>query len=75
MNVSYADVFGVEHARHPGGDVRPGDLVHTGTNLHPQFRVVAIAGDKAWLRNTQTGAEGISPLDRCRRIGADAVAA
>jgi len=68
MTVSYADVFGIQPVRAHGADICPGDLVRTGANLFPHFVVIAIAGDKAWVRNTQTGADGVAPLDRCHRI-------
>lgn len=71
-NVSYADVFGIQHAEH-GEDIRSGDLVRTGANMFPHFHVVAVAGEKAWLRNTQTGADSILPVNRCRRVNAPPV--
>jgi hypothetical protein len=68
MTVSYIDVFGIEPVRARGDDIRPGDLVRTGANLFPHFSVVAVAEGKVWVRNTQTGDDGIAPLDRCHRI-------
>lgn len=48
--------------------VRVGDLIRTGGNSHPHFRVIALAEDRAWVRDTQHGTDHIVPLSRCRRI-------
>jgi hypothetical protein len=45
-----------------------GDLVRTGENLHPQYCVIALTRDRAWIRDTQHGTDHIVPLDRCRKI-------
>ena len=67
---SYSDVFSINHDREYDEDIQPGDLVRTGVNLHPHFEVVAVHGDKAWVRNVQNGADHLAQLDRCRRLGA-----
>ena len=46
----------------------PGDLVRTGENFHPHYRVIAVTGDKAWIRDVQYGSDHIVPADRCRAI-------
>ena len=66
---SYSDVFGVSHEREFDEEIRPGDLVATGANLHPYFVVLAVNGDKAWVRNVQNGADHLALLSRCRRLG------
>ena len=66
--VSYSDVFAINHDRDYEEDIRAGDLVRTGPNLHPHFTIVAISGDKAWVRNIETGADGLTAISRCRRI-------
>ena len=66
--VSYSDVFSISHDREWEEDIRPGDLVRTGPNLHPHFTVVAISGDKAWVRNVETGVDGLTAITRCRKI-------
>jgi hypothetical protein len=43
-----------------------GDLVRTGSNALPVFRVIAIEGEKAWVRDATSGADYIIPLCRCR---------
>ena len=48
--------------------VAVGDVVRTGENSHPQFRVIAVTEDRAWIRDLQYGADHIVPVDRCRKI-------
>ena len=45
-----------------------GDLVRTGENLHPHFHVIAVTADRAWIRDTQYGADHVVPVNRCRKI-------
>ncbi len=68
VQVSYADVYGIEP--HFGGEseIAAGDLVRTGPNLFPHFTVVAVSGDKVWLKNVQNGMDGLTALSRCVRI-------
>jgi hypothetical protein len=65
---SYSDVFAINHDREHHEDIVVGDLVRTGENFHPHFAVIAVAGDKVWLRNVQTGADQLAFLSRCRRL-------
>jgi hypothetical protein len=65
---SYADAFSLETDHAPEETIREGDLVRTGPNQHPQFTVVAVSGDKAWLREVQSGVDGVAKLERCRII-------
>jgi hypothetical protein len=65
---SYSDVFSISHERGYEEDIREGDLVRTGPNLYPHFRVLAVNEDKAWLRNVQSGADSLAFLSRCRRV-------
>ena len=46
-----------------------GDRVRTGENAHPQFNVIAIVGNRAWLRDLQHGSDHVVPIDQCRRVG------
>ena len=48
--------------------VAVGDVVRTGENFHPHFRVIAVTEDRAWIRDLQYGADHIVPVDRCRKI-------
>ncbi len=66
--VSYSDVFALKLERDQDEEIAPGDLVRTGSSQHPQYHVIAINGDKAWLRHAQNGHDAIAPLNRCRRI-------
>lgn len=65
---SYSDVFAICLDREYDEDVQVGHLVRTGPNLHPHFEVIAIHGDKAWVRNITTGVDALTPLSRCRRL-------
>ena len=68
VQVSYSDLFSIKHERDYEEDIRVGDLVRTGPNLFPHFEVIAIHGDKAWVRNIQTGLDGLTSVNRCRKI-------
>jgi len=46
-----------------------GGLVRTGENSHPQFHIIAIAADRAWIRDIQHGTDHVVPVDLCRKIG------
>lgn len=65
---SYSDVFAIRHERDYAEDIRPGDIVRAGPNLFPHFEVVAVSGDKAWVRDVQTGADHLALLARCRKL-------
>jgi hypothetical protein len=65
---SYSDVFSISHDREYDEHIGVGDLVRTGPNLYPHFEVVAVHGDKAWVRNVQNGADHLALLTRCRKI-------
>jgi hypothetical protein len=68
VQVSYSDVFSIRHEREQDEEIQAGDLVRTGPNLYPHYEVVAVSGDKAWVRNPQNGQDGVIPLNRCRRL-------
>ena len=65
---SYSDVFSISHDRDYAEDIQPGDVVRTGPNLFPHYEVVAVHGEKAWVRNVQDGADYLALLSRCRKI-------
>ena len=73
-SISYCDVFSLTLDREHDETIYIGDLVRTGTNHFPHFEVIAIHRDKAWLRDLQTGADHLTPLQRCRKIDAPALA-
>lgn len=67
--ISYVDVFEIEHENEENPDsIAVGDLVRTGPNHHPHFAVIAVNGDKAWVRNAETGQDALAPLKRCRKV-------
>ena len=41
----------------------------------PHFEVLAVHGDKAWVRNVANGADSLTPLSRCRRLDLPAMMA
>lgn len=48
-------------------DVQPGDQVCTGANDHANHEVIAVYGDKAWVRDLRSGCDGITSLSRCHK--------
>jgi len=67
---SYSDVFGISHDRDYDEIIVVGDIVGTGSNLFPHYEVVAVNGDKAWVRNLANGDDHLALIARCRRVGA-----
>lgn len=72
---SYSDVFDIKHDLEQPEDIRAGDLVRTGANHYPHFEVLAVHGDKAWVRNVLNGADSLALLARCRRLDRPALMA
>ncbi len=48
--------------------VTVGDLIRTGDNFHPHYRVIAVTDDKAWISDVQRGSDHVVPIARCRKI-------
>ncbi|WP_334162987.1 hypothetical protein [Phenylobacterium sp.] len=71
---SYSDVFSISHERGYEEEIQAGDIVRTGPNLFPHFEVVAVHGDKAWVRNVVNGADHLALLSRCRKINGQSLA-
>lgn len=67
---SYSDVFGITHERGYEEEILAGDLVCTGPNAYPYFEVIAVKGDKAWVRNIVNGADHLALTSRCRKVQA-----
>jgi hypothetical protein len=65
---SYSDVFAISHEREYQEDIGVGDLVRTGPNLFPHFEVIAVHGEKAWVRNVLSGTDHLAMVARCRKI-------
>jgi hypothetical protein len=72
---SYSDVFSISHDRDYEEEISVGDLVRTGPNLFPHFEVVAVHGDKAWVRNVSNGVDHLALVRRCRKINGQPLAA
>lgn len=51
-------------------DIQVGDLVRTGANLYPHYAVIAVYEDMCWVRDVQSGMDGLTPTRICHRIGA-----
>jgi hypothetical protein len=66
--VSYSDLYDIRHEREYEESIIAGDLVRTGQNMFPHFTVIAIHGEMAWVKNTENGADGLTHLNRCRKI-------
>ena len=45
-----------------------GDIVRTGENFHPHYRVIAVSADRAWIRDVQRGTDHVIPISRCQRL-------
>jgi len=71
VQVSYSDLYAIKHERDYEEEIHAGDLVRTGPNLHPHYEVIAVHGDKAWVRNVQNGLDGVTNVNRCRKIPAN----
>ncbi len=69
---SYSDVFAISHERDREEDILVGDLVRTGANAFPHYQVIAVFGDKVWVRDSQYGSDGITSLNLCRKINGPA---
>lgn len=65
---SYSDVFSIHHDRGQPEEIRAGDQVRCSENLYPHCEVIAVSGDKAWLRNVTDGSDHLARLSRCRRL-------
>jgi hypothetical protein len=65
---SYSDVFSIQHDRDYDEVIAVGDRVRTGPNLFPHFEVLAVHGERAWVRNIDNGADHLALLSRCRKI-------
>jgi hypothetical protein len=63
---SFRDAFGLPPEPVSTDKIKASDLVRTGLNAWPCYRVVAVAADRAWLRDISTGADVIARTDRCR---------
>jgi hypothetical protein len=66
--ISYFDVFSINPVREEAAEIRVGDIVRTGPNLYPHYQVIALDADKAWVRNVQTGVDGIAALERLSKV-------
>lgn len=68
--ISYSDLHETDDLREAPETILAGDVVRTGPNLFPHWRVIAVDGDRAWLRCAQTDIDGVADLRRCRKVAA-----
>jgi hypothetical protein len=68
--ISYSDVFEINDGENAADPIHAGDIVRMGTNAFPCFTVVAVHGDKAWVRNPVTSQDAVTSLTRCRKVAA-----
>lgn len=68
MPLSYSDVFNLVLERPHDEEIAAGDLVRMGQNHFPHFAVIAVHGDRAWVRNVTSGEDCLARLDRCRKV-------
>jgi hypothetical protein len=59
-------VVDFSHDRAP--ELCVGDLVRTGDNLYPHYEIVAMSGDRAWIRDVQYGSDHVVPMGRLRKV-------
>lgn len=71
---SYSDVFSISHERGYDEVIGATDIVRMGPNLFPHYKVIAVHGDKAWVRNIDTGTDHLALLSRCRKINGQPLA-
>lgn len=69
--ISYSNIFAIDHERGYDETIQTGDMVRMGGNLFPHYVVMAMVGDKVWVRNVQTDADGIAMASRCRKINGE----
>jgi len=67
-SLSYSDLFSINMDREYDEEIYPGAVVRMGQNLFPHFTVLAVWGDKAWVRDLETGTDHIALTARCRSI-------
>jgi hypothetical protein len=48
--------------------IKVGDIVRSGENLYPHYRVIAIHGDRAWVRDVQYGTDYIVAIAEFHQI-------
>lgn len=68
LQVSYSDLYEIEHHREGDEEIVVGDLVRTGPNLYPHYAVIAVHADKVWVRDVNSGMDGLTNLRQCRKI-------
>jgi hypothetical protein len=58
----------LDYAPPASGAIEPGQTVHLGDQGGPTYRVLAVVGDKAWVRHEETAADLLVPVAIGRRF-------
>ena len=48
--------------------LKVGDIVRTGDNRYPHYKVIAICSDRAWIRDVRYGDDHVVPMDRLHAV-------
>jgi hypothetical protein len=67
-HISYSDLYESADLGGLAEVLEAGDIVRTGANLFPHYEVIAVRDGKAWVRNLQSGEDGLAEVARCRKI-------
>ncbi len=65
---SYSGLSATSFVPEAEPELSPGDLVCTGFNVAAHHQVIAVYGDKAWVRDVRDGRDGITSLSRCHKV-------
>jgi hypothetical protein len=58
----------VDFPKASASGLRIGDTVRTGENRYPQYAIIAISGERAWIRNVQYGDDHVVPIATIHKI-------
>ena len=65
--MSYLSAFKLEPVSYDN-ELQAEDRVCMGSNSTPEFFVVAVSGDKAWIRGISQQIDAVVDVRRCRKI-------
>ena len=69
--MSYGDVLGLNAPPEGDKDLQEGETVTTWHNSYPQYYIVAIRGNRVWLRNVYNHSDFVADIANCRRVRND----
>ena len=68
MSIRAATAQVLDFATARASELRIGDTVRTGENRFPQYTIIAISGERAWIRDVQYGDDHVVAVTSLRRI-------